>query len=153
MSAKLKPHQQTWLDAHPHRTEQWLRERLRDGFDVHHADGDRNNNSPTNLVLIDCQDHMTLHGSVMCRFIPSQEPDIPVHNRIIEALRRQPGECRTNLYHTCGLQSRIKQAELRSHLEKMIEDGLVEYAPPRPPHHSVRRYRLCNPAEQAIEGI
>lgn len=52
-----------WLSAHPYRTEEWLREKLRDGFDVHHMDGDKANNDSSNLVLIEHVDHMRLHGS------------------------------------------------------------------------------------------
>ena len=51
-----------WLRAHPHRTREWLSDRLRDGFDVHHLDGDKANNAASNLVLIECVDHLGLHG-------------------------------------------------------------------------------------------
>lgn len=51
-----------WLTAHPHRTEQWLAEKLAEGFDIHHLDGDHSNNDPLNLVLIDGGDHMMLHN-------------------------------------------------------------------------------------------
>lgn len=52
----------TWLSAHPWRTEQWLRDRLADGFDIHHLDGSHSNNDPANLVLIDHADHLALHS-------------------------------------------------------------------------------------------
>lgn len=52
-----------WLSAHPWRTEQWLKERLADGFDIHHIDGDAENNAHENLVLIDHADHMMLHAN------------------------------------------------------------------------------------------
>lgn len=58
---QLLPHQSAWLTAHPNRSEEWLRERMRDGFDVHHVDGDSRNNDPDNLVLIEGSDHMLLH--------------------------------------------------------------------------------------------
>jgi hypothetical protein len=51
-----------WLSAHPERTEEWLKERLRDGFHVHHIDGDHFNDDPKNLVLIESGDHMMLHN-------------------------------------------------------------------------------------------
>jgi hypothetical protein len=35
---------------------------MRDGFDVHHLDGDHANNEPANLVLIEHTDHMAIHG-------------------------------------------------------------------------------------------
>lgn len=60
---RLLPHQKAWLLAHPHRTEEWLRERSKDGFDIHHLDGDHDNNDPDNLVLIECADHMRIHNS------------------------------------------------------------------------------------------
>jgi len=61
MQIKLPEHHQKWLERHPERSETWLRERIRDGFDVHHIDGDHANNAPENLVLIDHGDHMRLH--------------------------------------------------------------------------------------------
>lgn len=56
-----------WLAKHPERSEEWLQDRLRDGFDIHHADGDRTNNAPENLVLIEGSDHMMLHGHSLRR--------------------------------------------------------------------------------------
>lgn len=54
--------QKIWLSAHPHRTVKWLRERLADGFDIHHIDADDSNNHPTNLILLETTDHtMTVH--------------------------------------------------------------------------------------------
>ena len=43
-SNDLQPHHAAWLAAHPHRDRRWFRARLRDGFDVHHLDGDHDNN-------------------------------------------------------------------------------------------------------------
>jgi hypothetical protein len=63
----IRKHHKAWLDAHPHRTLEWLKERTSDGFDIHHVDGDRENNAPENLVMIECSDHMMLHGSRMLR--------------------------------------------------------------------------------------
>ena len=51
-----------WLGAHPNRSQEWLQERLRDGFDIHHVDGNHMNDDPANLVLIEHDDHMRLHG-------------------------------------------------------------------------------------------
>lgn len=59
----LSGHHRVWLMAHPDRDELWLRRVLRDGFDVHHMDGNCDNNHPNNLVLIERADHMRLHGS------------------------------------------------------------------------------------------
>ena len=59
--AKLQSYHLAWLSAHSHRTKQWLRERLRDGFDVHHLDGNHGNDDPANLVLIEHTDHWMMH--------------------------------------------------------------------------------------------
>lgn len=58
----MLPHHLAWLSVHPERSQEWLSERLRDGFDVHHLDGDHSNNDPSNLVLIDAGDHLMLHN-------------------------------------------------------------------------------------------
>ena len=58
----MKSYHAVWLEAHPDRSESWLKERLLDGFDIHHIDGDRENNAPENLVLIEAVDHLRLHG-------------------------------------------------------------------------------------------
>jgi len=61
----LAPHHQAWLGLHPDRSEQWLRDRLADGFQVHHVDGDGKNDAPHNLVLIEGQDHIRMHGGAL----------------------------------------------------------------------------------------
>lgn len=58
----MEVHHQVWLEAHKNRSEEWLKERLKDGFDIHHIDGNHENNDPANLVLIEHGDHMMLHG-------------------------------------------------------------------------------------------
>ena len=60
--AAWKPHHRAWLLSHPWWTPEWFKERLREGFDVHHLDGDHSNNDPLNLVLIEHSDHMMIHG-------------------------------------------------------------------------------------------
>jgi hypothetical protein len=60
----MDDHHFAWLMARPHRSSEWLKEKLSEGFDVHHLDGDHGNNAPENLVLIEHVDHMALHG--MC---------------------------------------------------------------------------------------
>lgn len=57
-----KPHHKAWLEANPHRSAEWLKDRLRDGFHVHHIDCDHENNDPDNLLLLDGVDHMRLHA-------------------------------------------------------------------------------------------
>lgn len=59
---ELKLHHAAWLSVHQNRTEEWLREKFQEGFDVHHIDGDHDNNDPLNLVLIEHTDHMLLHA-------------------------------------------------------------------------------------------
>ena len=58
----LKSYHFAWLSLRPHRSEQWLSEKLAEGFDVHHVDGDHTNDDPSNLVLIEHVDHMRLHN-------------------------------------------------------------------------------------------
>ena len=64
-----------WLSAHPTRDEKWLAAHLSGGFDIHHLDGDHENNDPQNLVLLESSDHMLLHGGRALRKIrgPSQK--------------------------------------------------------------------------------
>lgn len=52
----------SWLAAHPHRTAEWLKDKLREGFDIHHLDNNHSNNEPDNLILIEHTDHMFLHA-------------------------------------------------------------------------------------------
>ena len=59
---KLQAYHRSWLEVHPDRDAAWLKEKLSEGFDVHHLDGDHHNNEPANLVLIETVDHMRLHG-------------------------------------------------------------------------------------------
>lgn len=57
----LSPIHKAWLSGHPNRTAEWLKAIISHGFHVHHVDGDRENNNPQNLVLIEKVDHMKLH--------------------------------------------------------------------------------------------
>jgi hypothetical protein len=54
----LESHHRAWLKAHPERTEEWLRERLADGFQIHHCDGNGDNDHPLNLALVEGRDHV-----------------------------------------------------------------------------------------------
>jgi hypothetical protein len=58
----MKKSRLIWLSAHPGRDRDWLEAKRDEGFEVHHLDGNRNNNDPTNLILIDGEDHRRLHG-------------------------------------------------------------------------------------------
>jgi hypothetical protein len=63
----MKRSHRIWLRAHPSRSKEWLAARVRDGFDVHHANGKRADDDPQNLVLIECDDHQKLHGMALDR--------------------------------------------------------------------------------------
>ena len=58
----VEPYHYAWMEVHPHLGVEWLEGKLREGFDIHHLDGDHGNNDPMNLVLIYCGDHMMLHN-------------------------------------------------------------------------------------------
>lgn len=62
---ELQEYHLAWLSIHTERTEEWLREKLADGFHIHHLDGSHDNNKPQNLVLMDGKDHLALHGMDM----------------------------------------------------------------------------------------
>ena len=64
----LAKHHEAWLIAHPERSAQWFRRVIADGFDVHHLDGDHDNNDPSNLALIEYTDHQAvIHGHKVLR--------------------------------------------------------------------------------------
>ena len=65
--SEMNSYHRAWLTAHLDRTEAWLRERLAEGFDIHHLDGNHSTNDPANLVLIEHVDHMRLHGGAAIR--------------------------------------------------------------------------------------
>ena len=76
LDASVKDYHKAWLSAHADRTEKWLCQQLADGFDVHHIDGDRANNAPFNLVLIERADHTRLHrrSTNLLRSLPDPTP-------------------------------------------------------------------------------
>jgi hypothetical protein len=53
MQKPLQTYHYAWLKVHPERTEEWLLRMFREGFAVHHIDGDHENDEPDNLVLIE----------------------------------------------------------------------------------------------------
>lgn len=67
--AAWQPHHKAWLLSHPWWSPEWLKARLREGFDVHHLDGNHDNNDPANLVLIEHTDHLMLHGDGKTRHL------------------------------------------------------------------------------------
>ena len=55
-------HHLVWLEAHPCRDSAWLCFMIKNGMDIHHIDGNHDNNDSSNLILIEAQDHMMLHN-------------------------------------------------------------------------------------------
>ncbi len=49
-----------WLSAHPTRSEAWLKERISEGFEIHHLDRSKGDVA-SNLVLIEGLDHKMIH--------------------------------------------------------------------------------------------
>jgi len=58
----MQSYHDKWLEIHPERTKEWLQEKLLEGFDIHHVDGDITNEAYNNLVLIESADHLMLHN-------------------------------------------------------------------------------------------
>lgn len=58
----MKSYHLVWLQKHPVRTAEWMADKLKDGFHIHHLDGDHGNDHPDNLILIEGVDHLALHG-------------------------------------------------------------------------------------------
>lgn len=93
----MEIHHRAWLCAHPSRSDGWLKDKLRDGFDVHHIDGDHTNNDPENLVLLEHDDHMRFHGAPLgglrfgtiewtkCRSVHDIDPDKSIGAKIFWA--------------------------------------------------------------------
>lgn len=68
----MNKHQKAWLKANPHRSAAWLEERLADGFDIHHVDGNHDNDDPLNLLLVEVMDHMRLHDLPLQRILATK---------------------------------------------------------------------------------
>jgi hypothetical protein len=54
---ELQPYHYVWLE-HREKSVEWLRERMAEGFHIHHIDGDHNNNDKSNLALVYGKDHI-----------------------------------------------------------------------------------------------
>ena len=90
----MKLSHQAWLAAHPDRSTEWLRKALKEGFDIHHLDGDPTNNKSDNLVLIERSDHFRLHGNSRLRRLVRNgdrwgEPGISPDGYIAYYLRKE----------------------------------------------------------------
>ena len=72
----MKSHHVAWLEASPSGS-RVARRPVKDGFDIHHMDGDHDKNDPANLVLIEHADHMMLHGmdDTLVDFAPGPRPE------------------------------------------------------------------------------
>lgn len=92
-----QPHHYAWLAAHPHRTFEWLKEKMLDGFHVHHVDGDHANNSPDNLLLIDGVDHMHLHNGRLINGIKNWRRSVSRRGREAQALKRKTALAKPDL--------------------------------------------------------
>ena len=58
----MPTHHRAWLER-TGMPSSWLKAKIRQGFDIHHVDGDKDNNAPDNLVLIFRTDHLMLHSA------------------------------------------------------------------------------------------
>ena len=56
----MKEYHYNWIKAHPGRDEEWLGQVIEQGFDIHHLDGNHQNNEADNLLLVEHQDHMRI---------------------------------------------------------------------------------------------
>ena len=83
----MEHYHHVWLEHHPNRTVDWLRERLKDGFGIHHIDGDHENNAPENLVLLDWTDHRMIHAGKKSKIVA--KPKLKKRQKV-EKPRRAP---------------------------------------------------------------
>ncbi|OYW72704.1 MAG: hypothetical protein B7Z37_24040 [Verrucomicrobia bacterium 12-59-8] len=95
-----------WLRDRTHRTKEWLQSKLDEGFDLHHIDGNPENNDPSNIVLLEIYDHQMLHGVEMSQ----SSCEAVIASRASAALRRGLSEDRRMLGR--------RSYELRSHGHK-----------------------------------
>lgn len=89
----LEEYHHVWLAYHPERTEEWLLRMLREGFHLHHVDGDHANNDNLNLVLIEGGDHFLIHnGKKRLLYRPKgtrpvRDPSAKVRKKSLRQLR------------------------------------------------------------------
>jgi hypothetical protein len=119
----METYHHAWLSVHPHRSEEWLRDKLKDGFDIHHMDGNHDNNEPNNLVLVEHTDHMRLHGwpmSFLGRLGPKKgfkrKPKVKVEPQIIikEVIKYVPSQ------PIIEYREKIKQVEVIKYVDKIV---------------------------------
>ena len=107
----MKDYHKAWLAAHPERSEAWLRECFRDGFDVHHLDGNHQNNDPANLVLIEHVDHMRIHAM----------PVVYLNQKKGKQRERAPRDWRRTTQHA----NDVRRAEVKRRKRAEILNGLA----------------------------
>jgi len=61
---RFEAYHRVWLACHPEKDEAWLRARLREGFQVHHVDGEHGNDAAGNLMLVYWKDHFRYHNGL-----------------------------------------------------------------------------------------
>jgi len=122
----LKIHHAVWLQSHPDRTETWLCNRITEGFDVHHLDGDHKNNVSDNLILIESRDHMRLHGTEgFVRFWTSREVEADLQDTLNALAMFPNGIYRSSLQKQLT-EPRMSHDRLTKMLEMLVNNGSVE---------------------------
>jgi len=94
----MEQYHKAWLAAHPERDEAWLKERLKDGFHVHHVDGDHSNNEAGNLILVDGVDHLHLHNGRLVDGIKNWRRLVSKKGREAQARNRREPAKRVRMY-------------------------------------------------------
>jgi hypothetical protein len=124
----MNSHQKAWLKANPHRSAAWLKERLADGFDIHHLDGNHENNDPLNLLLIEVMDHMRLHDLPLQRISaakirsdkkkPATKTTMDLECAEAHSRRKQSDRTYIGISKTTARESSILSAEILARSER-----------------------------------
>jgi len=80
----MQIHHRFWLQGHPNCTEEWLKQRIAEGFCIHHIDHDHNNNDVSNLALIYGTDHTRLHKYM--RSLGTQHPNVSGESNVLRCI-------------------------------------------------------------------
>jgi hypothetical protein len=141
----LQPYHHAWLNSHPTRDEEWLRAKLKDGFHIHHLDGNHSNDDPLNLVLIDGVDHFRLHGALLIKRIgPKKGKRGPQRKRLrskvnlIEVLAKKPHEPAEDII------ARYKFLACQDNVPRVKQQPAPSpQPPPIVPDIQVIKYQMC----------
>jgi len=109
-------------------------------FDIHHIDGDRANNSLTNLVAVSIQDHYDIHLSQQdwgaCLFISQRMSVSPEEQRLL-AKRQADDRVRNGTHHWLGPDANNARVANGTHPfigsemnRRMIEEGTHPFLRP-----------------------